>query len=764
MVALVGTSAWGQGVRPKIGVTMSGGGAKGAAHIGVLKYMEEQGIPVDYVTGTSMGSIIGALYSIGYSPDEMAELIGDLDWPEYITNSLSRRYRSASAKQKRSAYLFAVPFNLGKLDSNVTAARRGNRFLSSLPSSFMGGNNVTNLLNDLSLGYQDSISFDSLPVPFGCVATDITTGDAVVLRSGRLPVAVRASMAIPGMFSPVKDGKHVLVDGGMVNNFPVDVCKEMGAEIVIGSDVASEVNGDVERLNSLPQLVSQLMDIAVKGNTEETRPMCDIYLRPDISGYNMLSFTKEAIDTLVARGYRAAQAHAEEFAALKARLEPYGPLEPRHVSRKARMLTKDTLVIMDVKMTGVSEADERWLKEKSRLQTGTPVSGEEVKAAVNRLKGTGAFSTVTYNLTNCNWTPENPGDSARYNSYTLEMDFVKAAPHAFALGFRFDTEEWAAVLLDLGFNRNKLRGFKADIGLRLAANYGINVTGKYAVRHFATFNLAYDLQNSDFKLGNLANVENFSYTAAHFYKHRFSFYLSEFYLRNISCAAGIDEELLLFDRLLSSSSVLVGNDNMRSLCLGVFGKFKYDSRDDSYFARQGANVQLDAHWRIDNSQLKRGDVHVPGFADIAVSYQHHFTPGNWRITFIPQIYTRAVIGSDYHFAYRNMVGGELQGRYIDHQMPFVGVLEPQQAERCLIVARLDIRCNVYKKHYVSAVANYLASADAYWHYFSDNQYEGRTGFALQYAYDSPIGPLAGSIFWSDVYRRAGFYISLGYTF
>ena len=213
-MALVGTSAWGQGVRPKIGVTMSGGGAKGAAHIGVLKYMEEQGIPVDYVTGTSMGSIIGALYSIGYSPDEMAELIGDLDWPEYITNSLSRRYRSASAKQQRSAYLFAVPFNLGKLDSNVTAARRGNRFLSSLPSSFMGGNNVTNLLNDLSLGYQDSISFDSLPVPFGCVATDITTGDAVVLRSGRLPVAVRASMAIPGMFSPVKDGKHVLVDGG----------------------------------------------------------------------------------------------------------------------------------------------------------------------------------------------------------------------------------------------------------------------------------------------------------------------------------------------------------------------------------------------------------------------------------------------------------------------------------------------------------------------------------------------------------------------
>lgn len=750
------------GQRPRIGMSFGGGGAKGAAHIGVLKYIVEQGIPIDYVTGTSMGSIIGGLYALGYSPEEMTDIISSLDWSVYITNSLDRRFRSSFARQQRSTALISVPFNLGKLDSNIAASQqRGSNFLASLPSSFMGGSNLTNLFNNLSLGYQDSMSFDSLPIPFACVATDIATGDGVVLRSGRFPTAIRASMAIPSVFSPVEIDGRMLVDGGLVNNFPVDICKEMGADIVIGSEVAAELVDDISQLQSLPQLLSQFMNIAVKGNKLENRKMCDIYMHPDVSGYNMLSFNKAAIDTLVQRGYRCAQEHSAEILALKERLEAMGvPMGTQFHRHPAETLGTDSLVLMSIKMNGISESDQRWLLSKSQLVTGRPIPGTAVSDAAGIFKGTGAFSSITYRMSDCSWALDIPGDSARYDSYHLEMDFVPASPHAFSLGLRYDSEESAALLLNVGFNRNKLRGFKADISLRLAHNFRVEAVGSLAVRRFATLNLAYKLHNVHNDIGSLDLP---FYTSTHFYRHNFSFYFSEFYLRNVSGAAGIEEEFLLFDRYQAGNAYLFGDGNLRSGILGVFARFKYDSRDDSYFARTGAHVAFEAHYRIDNHLLVADSVKVPGFADAQAAYQHYITPREGRFTIIPQVYTRFIIGSDYHFAYSNLVGGEMMGRYTDYQFPFIGILVPQQVDRCLTVLRLDLRCRIGKKHYVSAMGNYLASADAYWHYFSAG-YRDRYGVGLQYAYDSPVGPLSLTAFWSNVYKSFGAYVSLGYTF
>ena len=751
---------------PRVGLTLGGGGAKGAAHIGVLKYLEEQGIPIDYVAGTSIGSIVGGLYSLGYTADELAELISTLDWSFYITNGLNRRYRSVSSKQERSMFLLSVPFNLGTLDSNISAARRGGgNFLASLPSSFMGGNNVTNLLDNLSLGYQDSMSFDDFPIPFACVATDVVTGKGVVQRSGRFTTAVRASMAIPGVFSPVERDGMVLVDGGLVNNFPVDVCKEMGADILIGVEVSDKMATDPSQLRSLPQLANQFISVAVQGNVVDNRKMCDLYLHPDISGYGTMSFTKSAIDTLIKRGYECAKQHSEEIAAIKRLLEARGRVNGQQDNaHKAGRIDADSLVLMSIKFNNVTPADQKWLLSKTSLKTGVPIAGKDIMEAVSIFKGTGAYSSVTYKVSDVRAAgySESALDTGKaIGSYTLEMNFTPAARHAIALGARYDSEEAAALLLNIGFNRNTISGFKADVSFRLAQNFRLDLVGTYAARRFGKINIAYRLYNSRFDMGSLLQSK---YTSTHFYRNDFSFYFSEFYLYKFSGVAGVEEEFLLFDKFQSGNSQLYGDDKLRSGCLGVFGMFKYDSRDDSYFANTGANVDLDAHWRIDNNALANPDsVKTPGFADISVGYQHYITPRNWRFTFIPQIYTRFIIGSDYHFAYRNLAGGEVAGRYIAHQMPFIGVLEPQQTDRCAMVTRLDIRCRIGKKHYVTAMANYLASAEAYWKFFGEN-YEDRYGFGLQYAYDSPIGPLSLTGFWSNVYNRFGVYVSLGYRF
>ena len=750
---------------PRIGLTLSGGGAKGAAHIGVLKYLVEEGIPIDYISGTSMGSIVGGLYALGYSVEELEELISTLDWSQYITNGLDRRYRSASSRQERSTFLLNVPFNLGTLDSNITAARnRGNGFMASLPGSFMGGNNITNLFNNLSLGYQDSMSFDDLPIPFACVATDVISGGEAVMRSGRFPTAIRASMAIPSVFSPVETDGKVLVDGGMTNNFPVDVCKEMGADIVIGVEVSDPLATEPSQLRSLPQIFNQLVGVTVQAKSKANRELCDIYMHPDISGYGTLSFNKKAIDSLVQRGYDCAKAHAAEIEALKQRIEKSGrqlEIGGRKHAARARRIENDSVVLMSIDMGGMSESDKAWLLSKTRLKTGVPISGNDIIDAVNIIKGTNAFSSVSYRLSDVpDQTAIGDGDD-KNKSYYLTFDFERAPRHTFSLGARYDSEEAAAVLLNVGFNRNKLRGFKADMTFRLSQNFRLDLVGTFAVRNFAKINLAYRVWNSRFDLGILQS--NFYYTT-HFYRHDFSLFFSEFYLYHFSGTAGVEEEFIIFDKQQIGNNMLYGTDKLRLGSLGVFATFKYDSRDDSYFARNGANVSLEGHWRLENRFLAHPDsMKAPGFADIGVAYQHYITPRRWRFTIIPHVYTRFLIGADYHNVYSNMAGGELSARYVGQQIPFIGVLTPLMAGRCITVVRLDLRCNVIGKHYITAMANYLGSADLYWKYFTAD-YTDHYGVGLQYAYDSPVGPLSLTAFWSDVYKKFGAYVSLGYVF
>ena len=306
--------------RPKVGVVLGGGGAKGAAHIGVLKYLEEIGIPVDYVAGTSMGSIIGGLYALGYTPDQLQQLISNVDWSKYIGNKIDRPTLSNEMRRRNSTLIANIPFSLDNLSDNNS----NKTLISRLPSAFVNNSSLINLFNDLCVGYQEQMDFNDLPIPFACVATDMITGKEVVLRHGSVPTAMRASMAIPGVFSPVTIDTALLVDGGLVNNFPADVLKEMGADIIIGIEITSNKHITFEDLQSLPQVFGRLVTNSTNGKREENRILCKetgAYIVPDVSGYGMLSFTPQAIDTLVGRGYQKAQEFHEQLLRIKLTVE-----------------------------------------------------------------------------------------------------------------------------------------------------------------------------------------------------------------------------------------------------------------------------------------------------------------------------------------------------------------------------------------------------------------------------------------------------------
>lgn len=213
-------------VRPKVGLVLSGGGAKGVAHIGVLKVLEEAEIPIDFISGTSMGAIIGGLYSIGYTAEKLDSMVRTQDWMFLLTDQIARPYSSFNTKYEKKHFLVNV--SLGA-DKKISA-----------PSGIIKGQGILNKFTGLTTGYHQIESFDSLPIPFACVAGDLKSGKEIVIRKGNLPLAMRTSMAVPGVFEPVYRNDMVLVDGGIFNNFPVDVAKEMGADITIGVDLSTE--------------------------------------------------------------------------------------------------------------------------------------------------------------------------------------------------------------------------------------------------------------------------------------------------------------------------------------------------------------------------------------------------------------------------------------------------------------------------------------------------------------------------------------------
>ena len=237
--------------RPKVGLVLSGGGAKGAAHIGVLKYLEENGIPIDYIAGTSMGSIVGGMYALGYSADEILAIISSVDWNRLISNDVERRNISFGKKADKGSHLLTIPFSFGTKRDKDKESFRSRTFRNSLPKGVISGDNLINLFNSLSVGYSDSLSFGKLPIPFICIATNMMNGEADILNKGLFAKSLRASMAIPVLFDPVKIGENLYADGGLVSNFPVEQCRAMGADYIIGVSMSPGLEDNPDNLSSI---------------------------------------------------------------------------------------------------------------------------------------------------------------------------------------------------------------------------------------------------------------------------------------------------------------------------------------------------------------------------------------------------------------------------------------------------------------------------------------------------------------------------------
>src|SRR5215467_3306159 len=293
------TSSNSQVERHRIGLVLGGGGARGLAHIGVLRWLEEHRIPVDYIAGTSMGGLVGGLYATGMPLAEIRRLVSTLDWDKLLSGPPSYNELSFRRKEDRRAYPSALEFGW----------RDGLR----LPQSINPGHYVGLLLDRLTLPYSTVPSFDDLPTPFRCVATDMIAAQPVVLKDGSLAQALRATMAIPGIFTPIEIGGKVLADGGLLDNVPSGVVQAMGADLIIAVNVGTPL-GTREDLQTLPGILSQVISVTTIGNERRGLQLADIVITPELDGFSSFDFRDRAV--IQQRGYMAATLHATELEAL----------------------------------------------------------------------------------------------------------------------------------------------------------------------------------------------------------------------------------------------------------------------------------------------------------------------------------------------------------------------------------------------------------------------------------------------------------------
>lgn len=762
--------------RPKVGLVLSGGGAKGAAHIGVLKYLEEAGIPIDYIAGTSMGSIVGGMYALGYTSDEILEIISDVDWGNLISNKVDRKKISFERKTESNSQIITIPFDIGTQEHEIQAKT----FKNSLPSGMVSGDNLINLFNSLSVGYSDSVDFKDMPIPFLCIATNMLNGEADILNKGVFAKSIRASMAIPILFDPVKIDSTLYADGGLVSNFPAQQCRDMGADIIIGVSMSPGLESDPKNLSSFFSQVKQLKEIITDKDFENYHKMCDIFISPDLKGVGMLSFDAQSVARITDSGYEAAAKHADSFKALKEHLfSGTAPLESdRSNIKKAVNILKQKVLISGIEMNGVEKDIAKWMRRKCTVKVGNYISKEDIDKSVSIYYGTGNFDSITYTLHE---------DPATDNAYILKFKFVENPPNDLGIGVRFDTQDMLSVLLHLGINRNRMSGFKADIKTKLGGNQWLSTNLSYGHMLYPRINVSYNFRNSELDTYDMDElVMNMK-----FLQHKFRVYLSENYSRTVSVGVGLEAEFLNPRKVMYTHYDALTQDYKAVNTLGTFAYLHYDKLDKSSHPNRGVAGKINFSWK--DMMFASKSTSTLSYGSLVFGLEAYIPIIENRLVFIPQLYGSMLFGQGAvngttdgwnpvftgpvpaNPAMNNVIGGAEMGRYIDQQLPFIGVNKISLAFNNVAVARADIRTRLFKKHYLTAIVNYARSSvdlknffkereELMWSDFYDYNVSNWWGAGIRYSIDSKLGPISLDISSSNISKKVNLYLSLGYYF
>ncbi|HGF5109574.1 TPA: patatin-like phospholipase family protein [Vibrio parahaemolyticus] len=613
--------------RPKVAVVLAGGGAKGAAHIGVLKALEEMHIPVDIITGTSMGAYVGGLYATGMSADEIESFIYSVDWNSGYRDRVDRSQRRVRDKEYEDRY--QITTDLGLRFGEVRA-----------PTGVVQGQNMLRVLRETTGNLGRFDSFDELAIPYRSVATDILELDEVVIGNGYLVDAMMASMSVPGALPPYKLNGHMLVDGGVVNNMPVDVARAMGADVVIAVDISTDYKTE-DDFTGLFTVADQLSNYLVRRSTQqqvETLQEHDVYIRPNVGQMETVEFDK--MPWAFQSGYDITKEMESKLAGLRLSNAEYQKYIDHKQEVRKKLVYGDDRVVDEIVIVNNTHYSDVLLTNRLELETGRKIETAEIEKAVENLYALDRFELITYhfeevdgsNLLVFDVNEKSWGPNYLNFRFFLEDDFDTDSQYGIGMSTNFTNlnSHGAEMALNVEMGTDKL--IEAELYSPVLSSQEFFVAGKVA---YSSEGRNLPVSDDDSSLSSVNDFLPVSYTE----------FVSEI---AIGIQPTLWQELRLGGRYSSGSielSTLASVGNLDFERRGLFANYRLDTLDDFAFPTRGLLVDLEYLVSHDTSpeeigQSKPKDIVEDTVYEIdarfkgAMSYQRHTLVGQAEYSFV----------------------------------------------------------------------------------------------------------------------------------
>ncbi len=711
--------------RPKVGLVLSGGGAKGLAHIGVLKVLEEQGVKIDYIGGTSMGAIIGGLYASGYNASQLDSIFKSVDADALLQDYIPRNSKSFYEKRNDEIYALQLPFDDFKIGSPVSLSK---------------GMYNYNLLNKLLAHVRYEQDFSKLSIPFLCIATDVVSGEAVVLEKGNLPQSILASGAFPSLYTPVEIDDRLLIDGGVVNNYPIQELRDRGIDIIIGVDV-QDGKKDRENLKGALDILMQIANYGMYGGMDEKKKQTDIYIKPDISTFSVVTFDKG--NEIIQKGIVAAKEKIPQLQQISSNYKK--PKLPDY------MFTDD-IHVHSVSMNKLKNYNKDYVFGKLGYFKDECVSFKRLESGITNLNATQNFSGISYHFEKADEEGDNLVLNLKENTINRFLKF----------GLHFDNLYKSAALVNV--TQKKLL-FKNDLAsldfifgdnIRYNFNYLVDNGFRWSFGAQSRFNkfkynakpyetgvippefLGFDIFNTDWN--DLTN----------------RLYLQNYYNDKFVIGMGLEHKYQIVD---------IANLNFKknwldnSHYISPYFTVVLDTYDNKYFPTRGVNF---------NAEVK----HTIFSSDYNENFEP-FTQINGELGTVKTFYDRVsveakadvglTIGRTPSTNMNYFLGG-YGFQSLSNIKPFYGYDFLSLNSNTYLKALLRVDYRFYRKHHLNFTANYMYLKDAMFQYNDWLELPMNSGYAIGYGFQTVVGPLEIKQSYSPEVKVHYTWFSLGFWF